>query len=225
MRVICRDLNRRKRDRLPFGVAQADPAVFGFERFGEPGVGALLAHDFGRDIIPRMYKTHRVFGYQYQSYWRDVGNLDSFWLANMELVEPSPALNLYDPRWPIWTFQEQSPPAKFVFDDNDRRGMALDSMISGGCIISGSAVRKSLLFSNVRVHSFSEIEQAVVLPDVEIQRHCKLRKVIVDRGCVIPEGTVIGYDKKQDVLNGFRVTAKGVTLVTREMLGQRVGGI
>ncbi len=189
-------------------------------------------HDFGKNIIPSIIADHKVFAYRFvdpdgdrKAYWRDVGNLDSYWLANMELVEPVPPLNLYDPRWPIWTFQEQLPPAKFVFDDDDRRGMATDSMVSSGCIISGSTVRKSLLFSNVRMHSYSEIEQAVILPDVVIKRHCKLRKVIVDRGCTVPEGTVIGFDHKADAKRGFRVTDNGVTLVTREMLGQSVGGL
>ncbi len=189
-------------------------------------------HDFGKNIIPSIISHQNVFAYRFKDpdssvkpYWRDVGTLDSFWEANMELVEPTPALNLYDPRWPIWTFQEQLPGAKFVFDDNDRRGYAVDSIVSSGCIISGSTVRKSLLFSNVRIHSYSAIEQAVILPEVEIRRNCKLKKVIIDRGCVIPEGTVIGYDHQDDEHRGFRVTANGVTLVTREMLGQHVGTV
>lgn len=189
-------------------------------------------HDFGKDIIPTIIADHNVYAYRFKdpdsekkAYWRDVGNLDSFWLANMELAEPVPPLNLYDPRWPIWTFQEQLPPAKFVFDDDDRRGAAVDSMVSSGCIISGAMVRKSVLFSNVHIHSYTQIDEAVVLPDVEVMRHCKLRKVIIDRGCTVPEGTVIGYDREHDIARGFRVTAKGVTLVTRAMLGQSVGGI
>lgn len=205
---------------------------FLFDQLRKDARNAGSDHDFGKNIIPAIIADHKVFAYRFvdpagdqKAYWRDVGNLDSFWLANMELVSPTPPLNLYDPRWPIWTFQEQLPPAKFVFDDDDRRGAAIDSMVSSGCIISGSMVRTSLLFSNVRIHSYSTIEEAVVLPDVVIQRHCKLRKVIIDRGCTVPEGTVIGYDRKQDIKNGYRVTAKGVTLVTREMLGQSVGGI
>ena len=205
---------------------------FLFEQLRRDSHNHASDHDFGKNIIPSIIDEHKVFAYRFidagggiSAYWRDVGSLDSYWLANMELVQPTPSLNLYDARWPIWTFQEQSPPAKFVFDDDQRRGMATDSMVSGGCIISGSTVRKSLLFSNVRVHSYSLIEEAVVLPDVEISRHCKLRKVIIDRGCIIPEGTVIGYDAAEDKRRGFRVTAKGVTLVTREMLGQTVGGI
>ena len=189
-------------------------------------------HDFGKNIIPSIIDEHNVYAYRFtdvsteqKPYWRDVGTLDSFWDANMELTDPTPALNLYDPQWPIWTFQEQQPPAKFVFDDDDRRGYAVDSIVSGGCIISGSTVRKSLLFSDVRVHSYSTLEQAVILPEVTIQRHCRLKKVIIDRGCIIPEGTVIGYDHKADAAKGYRVTDKGVTLVTRPMLGQHVGGI
>jgi len=205
---------------------------FLFEQLRKDAKNSSSDHDFGKNIIPAIINVHKVMAYRFadptddrRAYWRDVGSLDSFWLANMELIEPTPALNLYDARWPIWTFQEQLPPAKFVFDDDDRRGSAVDSMVSSGCIISGSSIRKSLLFSNVRVHSYSEIEQAVVLPDVVISRHCKLRKVIIDRGCTIPEGSVIGYDHKEDERRGFRVTANGVTLVTREMLGQTVGGL
>ncbi|MFM1896235.1 MAG: glucose-phosphate adenylyltransferase [Pseudomonadota bacterium] len=187
-------------------------------------------HDFGKNIIPGIIKDYRVYAYRFSDpqadttpYWRDVGNLDSFWQAHMELVEPTPPLNLYDPRWPIWTFQEQLPPAKFVFDDEDRRGEAVDSMVSGGAIISGSKVKKSVVFSSVRVHSYSTIEQAVILPEVEVGRRCQLRKVIIDRGCAIPEGLVIGFDHDADRRNGFRVSEKGVTLVTRKMLGQHVG--
>jgi glucose-1-phosphate adenylyltransferase len=128
---------------------------------------------------------------------------------------------MYDKRWPIWTYQEQLPSAKFVFDDEDRRGMAVDSMVSGGCIISGSLVRHSLLFSNVRVNSFCRIEDSVILPDVDIGRHCRLRKVVMERGCVIPEGTVIGEDPEADARR-FYVTRNGVVLVTPEMLGQEL---
>ncbi len=205
---------------------------FLFDQLRRDAKNAGSDHDFGKNIIPSIIADHRVYAYRFAdpaadqaAYWRDVGNLDSYWLANMELAAPSPPLNLYDPRWPIWTFQEQLPPAKFVFDDDDRRGAATDSLVSSGCIISGSLVRKSILFSNVRIHSYSTIEEAVVLPDVVIKRHCKLRKVIIDRGCTVPEGTVIGYDREADIKKGYRVTPGGVTLVTRAMLGQSVGGI
>ena len=131
----------------------------------------------------------------------------------------SPELDLYDPNWPIWTYQEQLPPAKFVFDDDERRGMAVDSMVSGGCIISGSEVQRSLLFSNVRVNSFCHIEESVVLPDVVFGRHCRIRKAIIDKGCKIPEGTVIGENRQEDSQR-FYVTDGGITLVTADMLGQ-----
>mgnify|MGYP005725627419 FL=1 len=187
--------------------------------------------DFGKDIIPSIIADHPVYAYPFEksggdnAYWRDVGTIDSFWEANMEMVAPVPQLNLYDRKWPIWTYQEQLPPAKFVWEDHDRRGEAINSVVSGGCIISGSTLRSSICFSNVRVHSYGLIEDAVILPDVEIKRHCKLKKVIIDRGCVIPEGTTIGYDHEQDRSRGFRVSEKGVVLVTREMLGQPVGGL
>ncbi len=205
---------------------------FLFEQLRQDAKNSVSDHDFGKNIIPSIIADHNVFAYRFVdpavdqlAYWRDVGNLDSYWLANMELASPTPPLNLYDPRWPIWTFQEQLPPAKFVFDDDDRRGAAMDSLVSSGCIISGAMVRKSVLFSNVRIHSYSQIDEAVVLPDVVIKRNCKLRKVIIDRGCTVPEGTVIGYDSVEDIKKGYRVTDKGVTLVTRAMLGQPVGGI
>ncbi|MBT0587248.1 glucose-1-phosphate adenylyltransferase [Alteromonas oceanisediminis] len=185
--------------------------------------------DFGKDIIPSIIADHPVYAYPFAegdagaNYWRDVGTLDSFWEANMELVSPVPALNLYDRRWPIWTYQEQLPPAKFVWEEQDRRGEAINSVVSGGCIVSGATLRRSLCFSNVRVHSYSQIEETVILPDVEIKRHCKVKKAILDRGCVLPEGTVIGYNHDEDRARGFRVSEKGVVLVTRGMLGQPVG--
>jgi glucose-1-phosphate adenylyltransferase len=203
---------------------------FLFDQLRNDSKDSASDHDFGKNIIPSIIKDYRVFAYRFSDpmadtvpYWRDVGSLDSFWQAHMELVQPTPPLNLYDPPWPIWTFQEQLPPAKFVFDDEDRRGEAVDSMVSGGVIISGSKVKKSVVFSSVRINSYSLIEQAVILPEVVVERHCKLRKVIIDRGCVIPEGTVIGYDNVADKAAGFRVTDNGVTLVTRKMLGQQVG--
>lgn len=187
-------------------------------------------HDFGKNIIPSILEELKVYAYPFRdpktdalAYWRDVGSLDAFWEANMELISPDPELNLYDPDWPIWTYQRQLPPAKFVFDDDGRRGMAVDSTVSGGCIISGSHLKKTLLFSNVRVHSYSNIEETVILPEAVIHRNCKIRRSIIDRGCVIPKGSVIGYDAEQDKANGFRVSSKGITLVTRSMLGQPDG--
>ena len=185
--------------------------------------------DFGKDIIPSIIQDHPVYAYPFgtgeegDNYWRDVGTLDSFWEANMELVSPVPALNLYDRKWPIWTYQEQLPPAKFVWEEENRRGEAINSVVSGGCIVSGATLRRSLCFSNVRVHSFSEIEETVILPDVEVMRHCKVRKAIIDRGCVLPEGTIIGHNHEDDRARGFRVSDNGVVLVTREMLGQPTG--
>lgn len=185
--------------------------------------------DFGKDIIPSIIKDHPVYAYPFgtgeegDNYWRDVGTLDSFWEANMELVSPVPALNLYDRKWPIWTYQEQLPPAKFVWEEDNRRGEAINSVVSGGCIVSGATLRRSLCFSNVRVHSYSEIEETVILPDVEVMRNCKVRKAIIDRGCVLPEGTIIGHNHEDDRARGFRVSDKGVVLVTREMLGQPTG--
>jgi glucose-1-phosphate adenylyltransferase len=185
--------------------------------------------DFGKDIIPSIIEEGSVYAFQFESdgeneaYWRDVGTLDSFWQANMELVAPVPALNLYDKKWPIWTYQEQLPPAKFVWEEDNRRGTAINSVVSGGCIISGATLRRSLCFSNVRVHSYSDIEDSVLLPDVEVERNCRIRKAIIDRGCIIPEGTVIGHSREDDLARGFRVTEKGVVLVTREMLGLKVG--
>ncbi|MFP3362403.1 glucose-1-phosphate adenylyltransferase [Pseudoalteromonas sp. SIMBA_148] len=198
---------------------------FLFEQLKKDSENEGSGRDFGHDIIPAIIEEHNVFAFPFrdpnqegQPYWRDVGTLDSFWEANMELVMPEPQLDLYDPTWPIWTYQEQLPPAKFIFDDEDRRGMALDSTVSGGCIISGSAVRKSLLFSNVHVRSFCTIEQSVILPGAVINRGCKIKRAIIDRSCEIPAGLEIGFDKKTDEENGFRVSKKGIVLVTRDML-------
>ena len=184
------------------------------------------SHDFGRDIIPSVIDKYRVVSYSFQdprsgkqAYWRDVGTIDAFWAANLELIGVTPELNLYDKTWPIWTYQEQLPPAKFIFDNDDRRGMAVDSMVSGGCIISGSKVGNSLLFSNVRLNSYSEVNDSVILPDVDIGRHCRITKAVIDKGCKIPEGTIIGEDLEADAKR-FLVSPGGVVLVTGEMLGQ-----
>ncbi len=184
------------------------------------------SHDFGKDIIPKVIKNYRVMAYPFtdttsgkQAYWRDVGTVDAFWAANLELIGVTPPLNLYDRSWPIWTYQEQLPPAKFVFDDDNRRGMAVDSMVSGGCVISGSKVKNCLLFSNVRLNSYSDLEDSVVLPDVNIGRNCRISRAVIDRGCKIPEGTVIGEDPAADA-ERFYVSEGGIVLVTPEMLGQ-----
>ena len=186
-------------------------------------------HDFGRNIIPSIIKDYQVFAYPFrdpatseQAYWRDVGTLDAFWDANMELVSITPQLNLYDTEWPIYTHQWQSPPAKFIFDEKDRRGVAIQSMVSGGCVISGSEVRGSLLFSRVRVDSYSTVKDSVVLPDVSIGRKCRIQRAIIDRGCRIDDGTEIGVDHDADRERGFRVTESGLTLVTPDLLGQNL---
>jgi glucose-1-phosphate adenylyltransferase len=194
----------------------------------EDASNEFSTHDFGKDIIPVVLKQHNVFYYPFvdvqtgaQSYWRDVGTVDAFWKANLELIGVTPELNLYDEHWPIWTYQEQLPPAKFVFEEDDRHGMAVDSMVSGGCIISGARVRNSLLFSNVRVHSYSLVENSVVLPDVHIGENCKIKNAVIDRGCVIPDGTIIGYDLEADKKT-FYVSPGGITLVIPDMLGQQL---
>lgn len=184
------------------------------------------AHDFGKDIIPAVIEKHIVNAYPFldlqsgqQSYWRDVGTIDAYWAANLELIGVAPELNLYDTTWPIWTYQEQTPPAKFVFDDDDRRGQAVDSMIAGGCIISGSTVRHSMVFSNVIVNSYSVIQDSILLPQVTIGRDCRITKAIIEKGCVVPDGTVIGENLEDDK-NRFYVSEGGVVVVTPEMLGQ-----
>jgi len=189
------------------------------------------SHDFGKDVIPYIVSRYRVFAHRFAdscvgapngvTYWRDVGTVDAYWEANMELAKITPDLNLYDEKWPIWTYQEQLPPAKFVFDDPDRRGMAVDSMVSGGCIISGATVRSSVLFSSVRVDAYSEVVDSVILPRVEIGRHVRLRRVVVDKGCRIPDGLEVGFDVEKD-RRRFYVTERGVTLITPEMLGQYI---
>lgn len=186
-------------------------------------------HDFGKNIIPAIIDRYRVYAFPFrdfesgeQAYWRDVGTLESYWKANMELVSVTPELNLYDLSWPILTYQSQLPPAKFVFDQDDRRGVAIDSLVSGGCIISGGEIKRSVLFSNCRVHSHSKITDSVILPDVSIGEGCRLHRTVVDRGAEIPAGLSVGIDHAQDEKNGFRVTRSGLVLVTPDMLGQEL---
>ena len=183
------------------------------------------SHDFGKDIIPRsLLKKANVFAYPFRNeetgqpaYWRDVGTVDAYYEANMELLAVTPGLNLYDESWPVWTYQSQLPPAKFVFDDDDRRGMAIDSLVSGGCIVSGSAVRRCLLSNNVRIHSYSQLDDCVILPNSSVGRYCRLRRVVIDQHCEIPEGMTIGYNHEEDAKH-FYVSPKGVVLVSPEML-------
>jgi glucose-1-phosphate adenylyltransferase len=186
-------------------------------------------HDFGRNIIPSIIDNYRIYAYPFrdpktgqQAYWRDVGTLDAFWEANMELVAVTPQLDMYDKVWPIYTHQRQEPPAKFVFDEADRRGYALNSMVSGGNVISGAFVNRSLLFSRCHVHSYSTIEDSVILPDVDIGERCRVKRAIIDRGTVLEPGTVIGEDAEADRERGFRITESGITLVTPDMLGQHL---
>jgi len=184
------------------------------------------SHDFGKDIIPRAIDAHRVVAYPFrdaegrQAYWRDVGTVDAFWEANLELVGVAPPLDLYDREWPIWTYQPQLPPAKFVLDEEGRRGMAVDSMVAGGCIVSGALVRRSLLFSGVRVREGAVVEDSVILPEVEVGPGCRIRRAVVDKGCRVPAGTVIGEDPEEDGRR-YYLSEGGVVLVIPEMFGQR----
>jgi glucose-1-phosphate adenylyltransferase len=190
------------------------------------------SHDFGKDIIPHLVSSnYRVFAQSFDDscvkpeggvpYWRDVGTIDSYWEANMELTKIIPDLNMYDEEWPIWTYQEQLPPAKFVFDEPGRRGCAVDSLVSGGCIISGASVKSSLLFSNVYVHSHAEVEDSVILPNVDIGRGAVLKRVVLDKGCIIPPDMQIGVNPEEDAKR-FLVSPKGIVLVTPDMLGQDI---
>ncbi len=186
-------------------------------------------HDFGRDIIPSVIGRYRVYAYPFrdpetgeQGYWRDVGTLDAYWQANMELNHVVPPLNLYESDWPIYTSQPQLPPAKLVFDEPGRRGIATESMLSAGTVISGGTVCRSQLFYNSRVEAGADVELSVVLPDCRIGQGAKVRNAILDRGTQIPDGMVIGHDLDQDRGNGFRVTRGGRTLVTPDMLGQQL---
>jgi glucose-1-phosphate adenylyltransferase len=205
---------------------------FLFEQLVRDADEKKSSHDFGKDLIPHLVEKYRVFAQSFEQscvgmgndkvpYWRDVGTIDSYWEANMELTKVIPDLNMYDQEWPIWTHQEQLPPAKFVFDDDDRRGMAIDSLVSGGCIISGSVVRRALLFSDVRVNSYCNIEDSVLLPNVNVGRKVTLKRVIVDKNCKIPDGLVVGVNPEED-RKRFHVSPNGVTLITPEMLSQEI---
>lgn len=180
-------------------------------------------HDFGRDIIPALIRTAPVYSYRFydenkkaSKYWRDIGTLDAYYEASMDLCRINPEFNLYDPEWPLRTYQPQAPPAKFVFAEEGRRcGQALDSIISSGCIISGSRVTGSILCPNVRVHSFCHIEQAILMPGVRVGRHARIRRAIIDRDVLVPRGALIGYDARED-RRRHTVTEGGVVVVTAE---------
>jgi glucose-1-phosphate adenylyltransferase len=192
-------------------------------------------HDFGGDLIPQIVAGGKAMAHRFEkscvrssldapAYWRDVGTIDAYWKANIDLTNFTPELNLWDTNWPIWTYSESVPPAKFIHDEADRRGSAISSMVSGGCIISGTEVRESLLFTRVHTNSYSQLLRAVVLPDVVVERHARLKNVVIDRGVVIPRGLVVGEDPEEDS-KWFNVTSGGVTLITQDMLNRRAADL
>jgi len=204
--------------------------AFLYEQLIRDAHDTYSTHDFGHDIIPYLISRCRVFAHHFEescvseehnnhSYWRDVGTVDAYWEANMEMTKVVPDLNIYDKNWPIWTYQEQLPPAKFVFDDEDRRGTAVDSLVSGGCIISGATVKHSILFSDVHVQCFSQVEDSVILPKVRVGENIVIKRAIVDRGCDIPNNFKVGLNTEED-RKRFYVSEKGIVLITPEMLGQ-----
>ena len=191
-------------------------------------------NDFGNDLIPDIVANGKAMAHRFDescvradgapAYWKDVGTVDAFWQAHIDLTNFTPELDLWDKNWPIWTYNESVPPAKFIHDERDRRGMAISSMISGGCIISGTEVRNSVLFTNVHTNSYAVLDQAVILPNVVVHRSARLRQVVVDSGVVIPEGLVVGEDPVEDA-KWFRVTERGTTLITQDMLDKRAAAI
>lgn len=186
------------------------------------------SHDFGKDIIPKIVRSGTAIAHRFtdscvrseseaEPYWRDVGTIDAFWEANIDLTDFIPALDLYDENWPIWTYAEITPPAKFVHDEETRRGQATSSLVSGGCIVSGSKIDKSLLFTGVIVRSYSVLDGVVALPKVTVSRNASLKNVVIDRGVIIPEGLVVGEDPKEDARR-FRRTDNGIVLITKPMI-------
>ncbi|MFN8062013.1 MAG: glucose-1-phosphate adenylyltransferase [Vicinamibacterales bacterium] len=208
-------------------IALASMGIYVFEmatlvKALEADAARPTSHDFGKDIFPTLIGHEKVFSYRFHDenkkagrYWRDIGTLDAYFDANMDLCQVVPEFNLYDPEWPLRTYQPQAPPAKFVFADDGRRGEALDSMISAGCIVSGSTIRGSILCPNVRVHSFCDIEQSILMPGVKVGRHARIRRAIIDRDVLIPRGAVIGYDLVEDQKR-HTVSENGVVVVTAE---------
>lgn len=185
-------------------------------------------HDFGHNIIPKMIDEHHVYTFPFYDfdhnstlYWKDVGTVDSYWAANMDLIGISPELNLYDFDWPLRTIANTLPPAKFVFNDEFRQGKAVDSIVAEGCIISGAHVEHSVLSHNVRIDEYSLVKDSIILPNVKIGSHCRIHKAIIDKECEIPDGTVIGENLEEDRIH-YDVTADGITLVEPEMLGQHI---
>ena len=188
-------------------------------------------HDFGKNLIPDIVQTGKAVAHRFDTscvrhapeapaYWRDVGTVDAFWKANIDLTNFTPDLDLWDKDWPIWTYSESVPPAKFIHDEANRRGSAVSSLVSGGCIISGTEVRNSLLFTQVHTNSYAVLDHAVVLPYVQVARHARLKNVVIDRGVHIPEGLVVGEDPQEDG-KWFRVSEGGITLITQAMLDAR----
>ena len=186
------------------------------------------AHDFGKNVVPYLVKNGKAVAHRFplscvrssteaEAYWRDAGTVDAYWEANIDLTDFAPGLDLFDREWPIWTYAEITPPAKFVHDEDGRRGIATSSLVSGGCIISGARIDKSLLFTGVHAHSYSDLEHVVALPYVQICRGARLKKVVIDRGVEIPPGLVVGEDPEDDARR-FRRTDKGVCLITQPML-------
>ncbi|WP_373635288.1 glucose-1-phosphate adenylyltransferase [Yoonia sp. SS1-5] len=191
------------------------------------------SHDFGNDLIPDIVKNGKAMAHRFDNscvrtegspvYWKDVGTVDAFWESHIDLTNFTPDLNLWDRSWPVWTYSESVPPAKFIHDERDRRGMAISSMVSGGCIISGTEVRNSCLFTNVHTNSYAVLDHAVVLPNVVVSRSARLRQVVIDSGVIIPEGLVVGEDPTEDA-KWFRVTDRGTTLITQTMLDKKAEG-
>jgi glucose-1-phosphate adenylyltransferase len=219
-------------DRPDFSLASMGIYVFDtkflLEQLKRDAADPESSHDFGKDLIPYLVKHGKAVAHRFerscvrasseaQPYWRDVGTLDAYWSANIDLTDVVPSLDLYDHDWPIWTYAEVVPPAKFVHDVAGRRGEAVASLVSGGCIVSGAMVRRSLLFTNVHVHSYVKLEGAVLLPSVDVARDARLTNVIVDRGVRIPKGLVVGEDPVEDAQR-FRRTDQGIVLITQPML-------
>jgi glucose-1-phosphate adenylyltransferase len=186
------------------------------------------SRDFGRDVIPWLVRNGKAIAHRFSRscvksraesslYWRDVGTIDAYWEANIDLTDVVPELDLFDRDWPIWTYAEITPPAKFVHNEDGRRGVGISSLVSGGCIISGAELLHSLLFTGVQIHSFSRVENAVVLPYVDIARNCRLTNVVIDQGVRIPEGLVVGENAEEDAAR-FRRSERGVCLITQPMI-------
>ncbi|KUJ74663.1 glucose-1-phosphate adenylyltransferase [Thiomicrospira sp. XS5] len=201
---------------------------FLFEKLIEDADNMTSSRDFGKDIIPSVIADWHVRAFPFQDddnkpvYWRDVGTIESYWKASMDLCSVTPELNLYDEDWPMWTYQAQMPPAKFIFDDEGRRGEAIDSLVAGGCIISGARIKRSVISSGGRIHSYTLIKDSVLLPRVEVQRNCRIQNAVIDKGSIIPEGTIIGENLEDDKRRFYVEESSGIVLVTPEMLGQKL---